>query len=209
MAITIGGDYYQLSGQAAPRGLVSDPPNYASCVAAVRAIRRRSVNNEPKPASGELESKCRQLYQVLKQQALSYLISAEWSIGESAEYGVHVTDQEVKQQFTRIRSEQFPKQSELQKYLARKGWTLSDELFLVKQNLLSRKFQQKLQPKLSKVGGGAQGFAKLIEGFHSKWTARTSCRAGYVVEECKQYRGPKTISTPSPNALLEEIRRSR
>jgi foldase protein PrsA len=31
--------------------------------------------------------------------------------------------------------------------------------------------------------------AKFAEAYRAKWTARTSCRAGFVVQKCSQYRG--------------------
>ena len=37
-----------------------------------------------------------------------------------------------------------------------------------------------------------------VKGFKKKWTARTDCRTGYVVMDCKQYKAPKTTATPTP-----------
>lgn len=37
-----------------------------------------------------------------------------------------------------------------------------------------------------------------VKGFKKKWTAKTDCRATYVVMDCKQYKAPKTPSTPTP-----------
>jgi foldase protein PrsA len=35
-----------------------------------------------------------------------------------------------------------------------------------------------------------------VKGFKKKWTAKTDCRAGFVVTDCKQYKAPKTSSKP-------------
>jgi foldase protein PrsA len=40
--------------------------------------------------------------------------------------------------------------------------------------------------------------AKFVKDFRKRWTAKTDCRAGYVVMDCKQYKAPKTTSTPTP-----------
>ncbi len=34
--------------------------------------------------------------------------------------------------------------------------------------------------------------SKFIKSFKSKWLAKTDCREGYVVADCKQYKAPKT-----------------
>jgi parvulin-like peptidyl-prolyl isomerase len=32
--------------------------------------------------------------------------------------------------------------------------------------------------------------AQAIEGFHQRWLSRTNCRPGFVVQKCRQYKGP-------------------
>jgi len=39
-----------------------------------------------------------------------------------------------------------------------------------------------------------------VKQFKKKWTAKTDCRAGFVVMNCKQYKAPKGSTTPSPAA---------
>ncbi len=36
-----------------------------------------------------------------------------------------------------------------------------------------------------------------VKEFKKKWTGRTECRTGYVVQDCKQYKAPSTTSTGS------------
>jgi foldase protein PrsA len=38
---------------------------------------------------------------------------------------------------------------------------------------------------------------KFVASFKKKWTAKTDCRAGFVVTDCKQYKAPKTTSGPT------------
>jgi hypothetical protein len=72
---------------------------------------------------------------------------------------------------------------------------LADALYSSEQELLSRKVLQ----VLIKHSGSAALVLK-------KWRARTSCRTGYVVEQCKEYKAPKTpTTTPSVAIQIEEI----
>ncbi|HXP36457.1 MAG TPA: peptidylprolyl isomerase [Solirubrobacteraceae bacterium] len=44
-----------------------------------------------------------------------------------------------------------------------------------------------------------QTMTAFLEGFQRRWSARTDCKAGYVVQKCSQYRGPVT---PESNPLI-------
>ena len=199
MSTEAGGDFYELSaGHTVPEGLVSEPPNYAACVARLEAVAANPTKGRSKPTAGQLLSKCRQLYQALKVQALSFLVASRWTVGAFGEVGVKATDKEVMQKFNRMKAEQFPKEGELQRYLTSRRRSPSDELLLVKLDLLSQKALQKLET------GGKQMITKFTEA-EQRWTAKTNCRAGYVVKSCKQYTGPPPLSTPSGAVLLEQV----
>lgn len=43
--------------------------------------------------------------------------------------------------------------------------------------------------------GQQTAFTKFVKEFKKKWKAKTDCRTGYVVEDCKQYKAPKKSST--------------
>ena len=75
---------------------------------------------------------------------LGFLISSSWVIGEAGSLGVKLSDAEVKKEFEKIKSQQFPKPAEFEKFLASSGETVSDLLLRVKLNLLSSKIQQKI-----------------------------------------------------------------
>jgi foldase protein PrsA len=40
--------------------------------------------------------------------------------------------------------------------------------------------------------------ANFVKNFKKKWVAKTDCRGGYVVMDCKQYKAPKTPSNATP-----------
>ena len=43
--------------------------------------------------------------------------------------------------------------------------------------------------------GQQTSLSKFVKEFQKKWKAKTECRSGYVVEDCKEYKAPKTSST--------------
>jgi foldase protein PrsA len=45
-----------------------------------------------------------------------------------------------------------------------------------------------------------QALSKFVKGFKKKWLAKTECRSGYVVADCKAYKAPKTSSTGKSGA---------
>ena len=316
-------------GQTAPKPVVPDPPTYSACIAHLQATAPKPAKGQPKPTTAALKAQCEQQYTALKQQVLGFLISANWVIGEAGGQGVKVSDNEVKKQFNQIKTQQFPKEADFQKFLASSGQTISDLLLRVKLNMLSSKIQQKVtkdagkkpsqqeitayyeqhksqygQPekrnilivltktqaqaekakkeiqsgksfasvaksvsidpvskaaggslpgvvkgqeekaldaavfsaKLNVLGGpiktpfgyyvyevkktlpasqqtlaqvqssiqqqlGAQkqqkALSEFVKNFRKKWTARTECRSGYSVQDCKGYKAPKTPALPS------------
>jgi len=58
---------------------------------------------------------------------------------------------------------------------------LSKEQAAIKQQLISINEQKAL--------------SSFVKEFKKKWSAKTECRAGYVVADCKSYKAPKTTST--------------
>ena len=88
--------------------------------------------------------------EALKQRVLGFLISAQWTIGEAAELGVRVSDQEVQKQLVLFKYEQleglrgkrFPQEADLQRSLAGSGETRSDQLWLMRLNMLAARIEQ-------------------------------------------------------------------
>lgn len=137
-------------GQAAPKTVVPDPPTYKACIAHLEATAPKPAKGQAKPTPAALKTQCEQQYTTLKQQVLAYLISANWVIGEASERGVKVSDAEVKKQFNQIKTQQFPKETDFQKFLASTGYTVSDLLLRVKLNSLSSKIQAKVSKEAGK-----------------------------------------------------------
>jgi len=135
---------------AGAKPAIPDPPKYTQCIARLKAQSKPAKGQAP-PTEAALKSQCEQQYKTLQQEVLGFLISSSWVIGEADSLGVKVSDKEVKKQFEKIKSQQFPKAAEFEKFLKTSGQTVSDLLLRVKLNLLSSKIQQKIVKEKSKV----------------------------------------------------------
>ncbi len=195
MSILAGGDFYELSHLTIPKGMVSDPLDYARCTADLKTL-------APKLNAKQLRSKCLVLHQALELQALGYLMAAKQELAEDAEFGVTVTGGEVQRAFKSVKAEQFPTEAELREYLAERDWPLSVELFIIKRDLLSEKARGKLGEKFHNESA-ADAY---LNGLKQKWIARTSCSAGYVVLHCAEYKpGTPESTIPPPANLIKEV----
>ncbi len=122
--------------------VLPEPPNYTACVAHLAATAPKPAKGQAAPTTAQLKSECEQEYKSLQSEVLGFLISSSWVLGEGSALGIKLTDAEVKKQFEKIKSQQFPKAAEFEKFLASSGQTPSDLLLRVKLNMLSQKIQQ-------------------------------------------------------------------
>jgi foldase protein PrsA len=132
------------AGGAAAKPVLPEPPSYKACITHLQATTPAPAKGQTAPTSAQLKSQCEQQYKQLQQQVLGFLISSDWVLGEAGSLGVKVPDAEVHKQFAKIKSSQFPRAAEYEKFLATTGQTTSDLLLRVKLNLLSSKIQEKV-----------------------------------------------------------------
>jgi foldase protein PrsA len=130
---------------------VPEPPNYTACIKHLEETTAKPVKGSKAPSKTELKSQCEQQYKSLKTEVLGFLISSNWVVDEGNDLNVKLSDAEVKKQFAKIKTEQFPKGAEFEKFLASSGQTVSDLLLRVKLNLLSQKIQQKVAKKKTTI----------------------------------------------------------
>jgi phosphatidylethanolamine-binding protein (PEBP) family uncharacterized protein len=133
-------------------------------------------------------------------QALGFLITSEWVLGEAAARHIAISDAEVKQHYAQLVHQSFPKAGELGKYLAKSGETEADLLARIKVELLASRIAAKVT-----AGKGAKQRAALLTGFennfHAHWKSLTVCHAGYMMEDCKQYHGkPESLTATSSHS---------
>lgn len=130
-------------------------------------------------------------------QALGFLITSQWVIGEAAARGIVASEAEVKQRYAQLVHESFPKAGSLQKYLAKSGETEADLLARIKVELLASMIAAKVTAGKSAAQRGAL-LAAFENGFHNHWKSYTRCEPGYVMEDCKQYKGkPEDLTATS------------
>lgn len=202
MRAKVGADFRASIGTKGPQGLVAEPADYSECAEAAKKIVPRSFTGKLKLSDAQIRRKCQELHQAVKEQALSSLIAEQWAAVEAAEAGVRISPAFLHKEYERYRAQTFPIEAELQRYLADRHWSISDVLFEVKRNLLARGLAPKFQAEVAKAGGGEAGYAKLtLEHYHAH-IAKTSCKAGYVVPGCKEYREPPG-GPLAPNVIIE------
>jgi phosphatidylethanolamine-binding protein (PEBP) family uncharacterized protein len=120
--------------------------------------------------------------------ALGFLITSEWMLGEAAARGITVSEAEVKRRLSGLEHKSFPKAGSLQAYLSKAHETEADLLARIKVELLASRIAAKISAGKSAAQRSAllSGFQK---NFQAHWKALTSCDHGYVMEDCKQYKG--------------------
>ncbi len=197
MGTLAGGDSFESTGMTLPEGLISDPPNYARCVAQLEAIEAKAPHTAPKPNAVALLTECRKMYLALRAQAMEFVIRIQATVDLARELGITASEGEVLQFFKRFRAEHFPTEADLQSYLSQRRLTLSDELTVSKLDILDEKVLHKIEAKQIT-------FADAVAHQH-KWAARTNCSPGYIVERCKQYTNQQTPSDASPAFMVERI----
>jgi phosphatidylethanolamine-binding protein (PEBP) family uncharacterized protein len=120
--------------------------------------------------------------------ALGFLITSEWMLGEASARGIGVSEAEVKQRLAELERKSFPKSGSLQKFLAKAHESEADLLARIKVELLA----SRIAAKISAGKSSAQRTALLTafqKNFQAHWKGLTSCNKGYVMEDCKQYKG--------------------
>jgi hypothetical protein len=111
-------------------------------------------------------------------EVMGFLISSEWVLQEARLQGVKVTETEVVQRFSGIKSEQFHLEAALTTFMRKTNQTESDLRFRVELSLLS----SKLQAVLIFSTGELQS---AVDEFTARWKSRTICAPGYVTKDCR------------------------
>jgi hypothetical protein len=141
----------------------------------------------------------------VKAETISFLITARWQILLGEQHGLHVSEAQLRREFAQQRKERFPTEAELRTYLTERHWLLSDILYLFKRNVLSSELLPKFQAEAATAGSSEPGAVAQLEARHYKeLTAKTSCEAGYVAPNCKQF-DPKAPQPSPPNVIFEQF----
>jgi hypothetical protein len=133
-------------------------------------------------------------------RTLAFLITSDWVLAEAAARGISVSEAEVKQRLAKIERQSFPKPGSLQQFLKKAGESEADLLARVKVELL----QSRIAAKITSGRSSAQGktlLASFERAFQRHWKSYTTCKAGYVMEYCSEYKGkPENLAAPSSSS---------
>ncbi len=208
MRAEVATDFRATIGTKAPAGLASEPANYSECAEAAKKVIPGTFAGKLKLTDAAISQKCHELYRAVRDQAMSYLLSAEWTMLEGKELGVPLSNAELHKEFVRYRNQGYKTEAAFQQYMKERRLALSDVLYEVKRNILVTRILPKFQIRVKRAGGGERVYAKLaLERYHGL-IAKTSCKSGYVMEDCKEYRAPAT-PLPSPDSILEALTQGR
>jgi hypothetical protein len=202
MAVLAGQTYYGLSSAGTePVGLVSDPPDYGACVHRLEVAIATSptAKKGADQSAGRLLTKCRQLNQKVRGQAVTFLIQMQIVNSLAAEQGVGASEAEVLSSYATSSRERFHSAAEQAAFLAARRTGRADELAIARRDLLSRKALAKLKAS----GKGLTDVARL----EAALKAKTDCSPGYVVEQCSQFKGeaPVSVANPTGSIVTEQI----
>ena len=126
---------------------VPDAPKFTKC-SAQKAAQQKPVKGQPRQTAAQFKSQCQQEYGMLRDQVMSFLISAEWIQGEAADQGVKVSDKDVDKQYEKEKQRSFPKDSDFQQFLRTSHMSIKDLKLQVKLSLLRNKIRSKVtKPK--------------------------------------------------------------
>lgn len=117
-------------------------------------------------------------------EVMGFLISAMWVQGEARDLHVHVSTQAVRNQFNRIRKEQFPRRRAFRRFLRQTKQTVADLLLRVELNILSQRIQRRATSRRRGPRGVAHAMSEFVKRFRVKWTNLTYCTPQYAVQDC-------------------------
>jgi len=196
IAVQAATNYNSLPTRPVPAGVVPDPPSYRQCIAQLRAepLGPNPQNpNKPKlkPTDANLRKECEAKEEALRQHVLLILTSFQWLAGESAREGIKVSEGRVRNELERFRKGQFPTVAAFQAYIRNTGQTYQDELLRMRMdvysNELARLAGERAHAKSKREG--LEAFLKATPAIGRRWAAKTRCSAGYVTQNCANYKG--------------------
>jgi hypothetical protein len=117
-------------------------------------------------------------------QALRFLLSADWVLGEARTLGIHISEAQVRRSYDRTRTRQFHKRSQFHAFLRSSGETVADLLLRVRLDMASNGIQRHLKLGRGSTKKQQQALARFVLQSRGKWRAQTYCAAAYLVNDC-------------------------
>jgi hypothetical protein len=179
-----------------PSGVVPDPPDYVDCIAYLRRT-TQPTPGQPKSSTKQLKRVCADKHERLRRHILDILLVHDWLKGEAAERGIELTNAEFETLLHRVA----PTRAALKRYLSITGERMADEHLIIERDLFDSKLQHLTEEQIKHEGLTSehqreQALIKAATEFTNKWAAKTYCHPGFVVSECKQYKGRRSLVVP-------------
>jgi foldase protein PrsA len=130
---------------------VPQPPDFTACIAAKKKATPKPAKGKPTTTDAQFKSQCQTEYNGLRDQVLTFLISAQWLQGEAADQKVSVSDSAVQKAFDATKKQSFPKATDFTSFLARTGYTTQDLLLRQRLELLQKKIVANVTKNAGKV----------------------------------------------------------
>jgi foldase protein PrsA len=121
-----------------------DSPNFTACVAFHQQNDPKPPKGTPNPTPASLKTACQQSYTGAMQQAVPFLITADWLQGEAADQDIKVTAAAIATMLKTIEAQMFKTPAALQAFLTQSGETNDDLLYRVRIETLRDKLQKKI-----------------------------------------------------------------
>ena len=117
--------------------------------------------------------------------ALGFLITYEWVLGEAAARHIIVSEAQLKHRLAQLDKQSFPKPGSLHRFMAKTGESEADLLAILRVGLLKNQIAQKITA--GDTGPKAQeALAAFQKAFQAHWRRYTTCAKQYVMEDCAQ-----------------------
>jgi hypothetical protein len=165
-----------------PTLVAYQPPEFAACVAHLRAQARASAS------VASLHAKCERTYEGIRARILGFLITGYWLRGEAAASHVSVSQAEVHRKFEEEREVNYPTAASFRRLQEASRQTVADLEFAVETQLLSTRLLGRFAVETGHNESEPATIAAFNRHIESTWVPRTDCAAGYVVKDCRQFR---------------------
>ncbi len=167
----------KVNGRSIPKPPVPQPPDYKACIAGIH----RSFG-------GSAKAQCEREYVQLERKALSYLITTDWIRGEAARRHLSVSHSEVAAHLhSELKGKYRPGSSQFKSMISYTGESMGDLAQRTEGELLKDKIAQTLLAHKARTTEASLLLISFQESFQARWKPRTSCRPGYVIEDCSQF----------------------
>jgi hypothetical protein len=130
------------------------------------------------------------------EQTVSFLITSRWMIDEAHRRKLGVTAGEVDRTL-KGQENAYTSRSDFTGLLKESGRTVTDFRFELEAELAFAALRRTVAPEEGKTTTSShRARGGFLTRWTSRWKAHTDCRAGYVVDSCRQHPGPVAIEYP-------------